>query len=181
MPRSPFIRRRLLARCLLAAAIGSGVPAIAQEAPIKPGLWEVRTRGGPFDAMREQMKQQLQKMPPAQRAEMEKRLGGLAGDGPAKVCLTPEMIRQGQTGEKQPEGCEVKTTWRGRTAISDYQCKNGASGHGEFTYPSAETYSGWMEMKDPRSTERQIPRMEMSGRWLGADCGDVVPHGSSRR
>lgn len=167
--------RRLLPACCLIVAAHLASPAWAQEAPIKPGLWEVQTRGGPFDAMREQMKQQLQKMPPAQRAEMEKRLGGIAGDGPQRVCLTADMIKQGRAGDKQPEGCDVKTTWRGRTAVSDYTCKSGASGHGEFTYPDAESYSGWMEMKDPRAGQRPMPRMEMSGRWLAADCGEVAP------
>ncbi len=171
---------RLLARLFAALStlvLATGA-ASAQEKliPIKLGLWEVTSKSATMDAARVMMQEQMKTMPPEQRAQMENRMGGL-GAGPRKVCVTKDMIEKGLVGESQSKDCDATTTWKGRSSVTDFKCKSGQTGRTEFNYPNPETYSGVVDIKNAERTDRpdRSGKIELAGKWLSADCGDVVP------
>lgn len=145
--------------------------------PIKPGLWEVTSKNPTMDAARARMQEQLKNMPPEQRAQMENRMAGAMGSGPRKVCVTKVMIEKGIAGESQSKDCDSTTTWKGTSSVTEFKCKSGQSGRTEFSYPNPQTYSGVIDMKDAERPDRpdRSGKIELAGKWLSADCGDVAP------
>lgn len=172
-----FGRAALGALMLVSAA---GV-ALAQANVMKPGLWEMKMGGAEMDAARAQMKAQLDKMSPEQRAQMEKMMSqngaAMGADGSVKICHTAQTLQRDGLGKAEP-GCDVRHSTRGALTIMDMTCKNGRTGHGEFTV-TPDSVKGFFEGSDPSHPGKM--RMEQSGRWLGADCGAVKPLGAASK
>lgn len=161
---------RRLACLLLAAAL----PAAANTLPpVKPGLWEMQVRSPELDQMRAQMQAQMAKMPPAQRAQMEAMMGqagvGMGPGGATRVCVTPEMVKQAPMA--MPDKCKGAWQVKGRLVSFEYSCQDGTQGRGETNYSSDTAFSGWVESASPRGKQR----IENTGRWVGADCGNIKP------
>lgn len=119
---------------VLAFAFSMILPAAAGE--IDPGLWEFRNDiqmpGNPGIAaqlaqMREQMRAQLESMPPEQRRMVEQQMQGMSGDaggfltgGPARLCLTKEDTEFDVPGKQGNEDCRYTDfqrkgkVWTGR-------------------------------------------------------------------
>lgn len=170
--------RAVVAAAALAAA---SLPLLAQT--MKPGLWEVRhqvERDATQQARLEQMRKQIESMPPAQRQQMEAMMArqGAASD-PAgggtttRVCVTAEDVaRQGGPVEQRP-GCTYDPQRSGATTRVKYVCTQPPSqGEIEVTTVSPERYT--MAMHGSGAKGHTIA-MRGEGRWLGADCGDVKP------
>jgi hypothetical protein len=178
VPRRGGPRAATCAALLSAAIAAAGIaPGASAQPAMKPGLWEVQVSGPEIDAARRQYQEQLAKMPPERRAQMEKAMGGsiggMMGGRPARVCLTDADLKErGPVGRET--GCKTKNSVRGPVHVVDMQCDDGRTGHGEFTF-TAESYRGYVEMSDPRRPGKR--RVEQEGRWLGTDCGDVRPPG----
>ncbi|MBN9426107.1 MAG: DUF3617 domain-containing protein [Burkholderiales bacterium] len=163
------------ASLLLAAAAALPAAAVAADAlpPVKPGLWEMQVRSPELDQMRAQMQAQMAKMSPAQRAQMEAMMGqagfGVGPGGTTRVCITPEMVKQAPMSV--PDKCKGSWQVKGRLVSFEYTCQDGTQGRGETHYGSDTAFSGWIESASPRGKQR----IENSGRWVAADCGNVKP------
>ena len=165
---------------VLAVFAGAALPgtASAAGAPARPGLWEIESRASQLDAMEAKIRERVAGLPPSRRAEVEADLRarlGPTGPSKQKVCVTPETLRRGAEPERHEGGCVTRTKWSGNTGRIEMACTDGRSGTGEFVYASPERYSGWMEMRNPSNLGASAGRIEMTGRRLGDDCGDIKP------
>ncbi len=168
--------RRIGVASLLAigALLGPGAAAQAQPA-IKPGLWEVQLKNAEMEAAMKQFQQQLAAMPPAQRAQFEKMMadkgGQMSADGKVRVCHTADTLKRGLM--KDEPGCTTRTQWQAAGGTFETVCENGRKGRGDFVF-SGDTYRGTIEATDPKAPGK-VFRMEQTGRWISADCGQVKP------
>ncbi len=169
--------------------------SLGAQAQQKPGLWEISSKmaGGGADAdkiakAQAQMQAQMAAMSPEQRKMMEGVMakngvqmgaGGPGGGMTMKVCLTEDMIKRGQmsTGQAAQHGCTSTMSPRvGNTMKMSYTCTQPpSSGEGTFTFNGPESYTMQMNTRAMRGgTEHQMS-MQATGRWLGADCGNIKP------
>lgn len=188
MPQSPLssmspgasvsLRSRIaLVPILVAAAFVASGPAWAQPRPVEPGLWEMQVHNPELDAARAQMQKQLADMPPAMRKQMEEMLAnqGLAlGDKGVRTCITPEEARRGPDLGVAEKGCTQSLDWSGNVGRYKMKCEDGRQGHGEVTFVSEKSWTGWGEFTDPSMGGKPM-RVDYSGQWLGSDCGKVPP------
>lgn len=177
-------------RILAAAALGACIPfACAQE--LKPGLWESTSEtqvsgNGQMQQQMAQAQQQIANMPPEQRKMMEEmmksrgvtmnvRNGGMS----VRYCLTPEMAARKDIPTQRGD-CKAthQPSGPGRMKVA-FTCSNPpSSGEGEVTFASPEAYRMKMRVNTSVQGRPEKMNLEASGRWLGADCGDVKPYGA---
>src|SRR5690606_6760777 len=170
----PGATLRLLAVAVALAASGT---AFAQPRPVQPGLWEMQVHNPELDAARAQMRKQLADMPPAMRKQMEQMMAnqGLAlGDKGVRACITPEEARRGPDLGVAEKGCTQSLDWSGNVGRYKMKCEDGRQGHGEVTFVSEKSWTGWGEFTDPSMGGKPM-RVDYSGQWLGSDCGKVPP------
>ena len=171
---------------LAAVALAAGT-AFAQP-QMKPGLWEITNKMQSASAQTEQqmaqMQQQMANMPPEQRKMVEEmmakrgiKLGaGGAGGMQVKVCMTKEMVERREMPTNRGECKTTQQTMSGNTMKVAFTCVNPpSSGEGQFTYSSPEAYSMKMTVNTQVQGKPETMNMEGSGKWLGADCGDIKP------
>ena len=180
---------RLLTLAAVAVlGLGGMGNAQAQAQKIRPGLWEnsvtMKSGGGEMDAAMARMQQELARMPPEQRAQMEAMMAqrgmGMAAGKPntVRTCITPEMANR---DELHPGDGRCKSTGHSRSGNMvrfKFACEHergNAEGEGEFTLVSATETKGKMFVNTTRQGQAMRMDMESSSRWLGADCGDVKP------
>lgn len=174
---------RILAATLVAFASTAGAQSL------KPGLWEVthKTTGAnsQVDQQMAQMQKQMAAMPPAQRKQMEEMMarqgaqmpGAAPGGGMSmKMCMTREMAERSEIPAQQGECKTTRQSRSGNTMKMAFTCTNPpSSGEGEYTFSSPESYSMKMAVSTTVHGKAQKMNMEGSGKWLGADCGNVRP------
>lgn len=135
------------------------------------------------DAMAEAQKQ-LENMPPEQRkmlqdmmAKQGVQMGTGAGGGmTVKLCMTQEMVDRNEVSSHQGDCTHTNSPRLGNTMKFAFVCtKPPSSGEGVVTFTSPEAYS--MKMSATTSINGRPEKMDMqnSGRWLGADCGNIKP------
>lgn len=177
---------------IAAAALACGA-AFAQS-QMKPGLWEVTqqmtTGSGQMEQQMAQMQQQMASMPPEQRKRVEQmmaqrgmKMGTAAGHGmTVKVCLTKEMIERNQMPQQQRGDCKTTLQPRvGNTTKMSFTCTNPpSSGEGQYTVTSADAYAMKMKINTQVQGRPETMNMEGTGRWLGANCGDIKPVAPAR-
>ena len=177
----PFV----LAAAALAVASGS---AFAQS-QMKPGLWEVtqkmQTASGQMEQGMAQMQQQMATMPPEQRKMVEEMMaqrgmkmgpGGPGSGMTMKVCMTKEMVERRELPAQRGECKTTQQPTSGKTMKISFTCVNPASsGEGQFTFNSPESYSMKMLVNTTVQGKPETVNMEGTGKWLGADCGDIKP------
>lgn len=175
---------RLLAVATIAVLGASG--AHAQK--IRPGLWEnsvsMKSAGGEIEGAMAQMRDQLARMTPEQRAQVESMMArqgmGMATGKPTTVrtCISPEMASR---DEFHPGDGRCKSTGHsrsGNTVRFKFSCeqeRGKADGEGEFTLVSETETKGKMWVNSMREGKSFRMDMESSSRWLGANCGDIKP------
>ena len=155
---------------------------------LKPGLWEISNKmdNPEINQQMAQMQQQLAAMPPEQRKQMEAMMAqrgmkmgnGAGGVTSMQLCMTKEMVeRNPMLMQQQQSDCKITSQSRsGNVMKMAYSCPNPPStGEGEFTYNGSEGYSSKMTVSSVRNGKPQTMKMEGSGKWLGADCGNVKP------
>jgi hypothetical protein len=176
--------RRPVLAALAAAALA--LPAAAQQ--LKPGLWEMSNHvadssGQLANALAEAQKQMAQ-MPPEQRQVMEQMMAshgvqlssGGGGAMVAKMCLTPEMVKNNELPMSQQGNCTHQ-----RSAISggkmkfSFSCTDPkTSGDGEITFKNDSSYT--MKARVIQGAANgDVMTVDSSARWLGADCGNIKP------
>jgi hypothetical protein len=181
---------RLPLFALLACAAAS-VLAAAPGPTIRPGLWALDNKVSSSDpqiqsAMGE-MQKQLANMSPDQRQSLQQLMdrNGVqlqladGGNIHSSVCVTREMAER-KTFPVQGGACSQDVTpLSGNRFKLTFNCtKPRAHGEGEIRMDSDTGYRGRVQIT---SQERSgTVDMDVSGRWVGADCGGVKPAGSTQ-
>ena len=109
-------------------------------------------------------------------AAMRQKGMDIGGGGPVKMCMSREVLDQGQWQGRQG-GCKTEftsrtaTSWKWRTQCAKPQ----ASGEGEAVFASPEAYTVKSTMKSTVDGHTRTTHTTVSGKWLGADCGSLPP------
>ncbi|MDM5178211.1 DUF3617 domain-containing protein [Massilia sp. DJPM01] len=184
-------RLRLTALALVSAATLSLAPASAATQTMKPGLWENTSKTTSQNAQianaMAEMQKHMKSMTPEQRKEMEKAMGKsgpanftLHDDGSVtvKVCITQKMIDDSSGDHLGPQGgncTHKKGPMVGGTQSFSYSCTNPqTSGEGKISY-QADSYSSTVSMTSSAAGAMGNMTMASTGKYLGANCGNVKP------
>ena len=172
-----------------AVALVAIVPA-AHAQTQAAGLWEhsftIKSDDGKMDAAMAQMQQQLAAMPPEQRAQMEAMMAsrgvkmGAQGSS-AKYCVSMEQAAKPAEPRLSSADCTRQDVSRsGNTIRFKFECSKPqpVKGEGEMTFAGDKAYSGRSNVVTQLRGQPQPMTMEMNGKWLSADCGDIKPFAS---
>jgi hypothetical protein len=172
---------------VIAAATFAAGTACAQS-QMKPGLWEMshtmRSASGQMEQQMAQAQQQMANMPPEQRKMMEEMMakrgvkmgGGGPGSMTVKACVTKEMVERNEMPTQDRGDCKKTVNRSGNTVKMSFTCTNPPStGEGQFTFSSPEAYTMKMVVNTQVQGRPETMNMEGTGKWLGADCGDIKP------
>jgi hypothetical protein len=178
---------RLTACTTLALAAAAG----AQPGPkMAPGLWEhsmtMKSASGDMEAKMAEAQKQMANMPPEQRKMVEQMMaqrgvsmGGAGGKAlTVQACVTPEQAARNEL--PQDRNCTQQSTERsGNTVKFKFTCsgEHKSSGEGEFTLQGDKGYTGRTAVDTVVQGKPEHMDMQLSGKWLGADCGSVKPRG----
>lgn len=163
--------------------------ARADKPPIKPGLWEVTTEGQSLNGkalpdVSAQMAEQLQKMPPDMRKQMEahmksqgvQMMSGGGGKTAVRMCLTRDMLEQDRWQRNDGQCQNTAMNRSGATWSWKFKCTQPpGEGEGKTTFQGSDAYMTELHMTTRQEGHPQRMSMKHRGRWLGADCGDVKP------
>lgn len=178
---------------LLAILVALSGTVWAQGSSMKPGLWEVKQIKQVMDGQdmaaqmasaQAQMQQQLAKMSPEQRKQMEAMMGrqGLpsptAAAGATRICISPAMAAMDKP-MVDPEGrCEpAKVSRSGNKTSFEFNCKvqgRATVGKGESTH-SGDTVTTRMDMTTTDASGRHTMQSESQMKYLGPDCQGIKP------
>ncbi|MCE3602954.1 DUF3617 domain-containing protein [Massilia sp. P8910] len=184
-------RLRLTALAIVSAATMALAPASAATQTMKPGLWENTSKSTSQNAeiakAMAEMQKHMKSMTPAQRKEMENAMGKsgpanftLHDDGSVtmKMCITQKMIDDSAGNYVGPQSgncTHKKGPMVGGTQSFSYTCTNPpSSGEGKISY-QADSYSSTMTMTSSAAGAMGNMTMASTGKYLGANCGDVKP------
>ena len=168
----------LVALVLCSASLGT---AVAASLDAKPGLWE-RTVVMLSELVPTGPKPDLSKLAPEQRKKLEQVMSGSATTSRrtrvTQECVTPVMLQKWSTvmGDASSAKCErkveVENSKRFKVALS---CDGGrTTGDIDFT-ASGEGFKGSVTLKSREAEFDRIVTQQISSKWLGSDCGSVVP------
>lgn len=178
--------RKLLGSSLLilapAAVLAVDMP------PMKPGLWEVtpesqKLNGKPLPDMSAQLAEQMKRMPPEMRTQMEAQMKAKGiqmapgGNGMAvRMCITRDMLSQNRWQKMDGHCQNTALKQSGMTWSWKFTCTEPPSeGEGSTTFQSGEAYTSDMQMRTTRNGQAQTMTMKHRAKWLGADCGGLKP------
>ena len=187
------MRTLIFAGALAGVAANSATAADLRPLDAKIGLWETTTttemEGMPaMPAMPQIPKETLDKMPPAQRAQLEAAMKGRANLGAprtttSKSCTTKESLNRG-FGMPENRGVDCK-----RDVISSsssgiqlhMQCTPTGGGPTStsdvtMTRIDGEHVKGTMVSKTDVQGKPMTIKMNFASKWIAADCGDVKPY-----
>lgn len=169
---------------LTSALVVSALPAQALD--ILPGLWEFESRGVvaggmPLPDMQE-IRAQMQKLPPERRQAMEDMLtrqGVEMGDKGVRACLSEEQVKsQALPFQDDRPGCNQEVTersdqlWKFRFHCPDSQ------GEGETRFVSDREFTTVVNIVT--AGKSGVTHMESHARWVGSDCGGLKPGQGAR-
>ena len=173
---------------VLLVALGccaAALPASAQT--LKPGLWELQHKAGAnpdIDKAMADMREQMAQMPPEQRKQMEAMMASRgmqmtpdAGGGMAmRMCLTREMVERNEITDKRGDCTTTQQQRSGNTLRMAFSCTNPPSkGETQVTFSGPEAYSSRTTVTTTTDGKPETMTVEGTGKWLGADCGNVKP------
>ena len=94
-----------------------------------------------------------------------------------KVCVTKEEAAKPPEARMNAGNCTQKDMQRsGNTMKFKYECTQPPStGEGEMSFVSDKAYTGKTSVTSQVAGRPQQMNMEMQGKWLASDCGDVKP------
>jgi hypothetical protein len=190
---APLVIRPVLhlAPRLLAAATLALLATGAQAQKIRPGLWEntvsMKSSGGQAEAAMARMQEQLARMPPEQRAQVEAMMAR-QGVGPTgkpdavRTCISPEMAARDEFNPGDSRCRATGHTRSGNTVRFKFACQRegtSSEGEGEFTLVSDTETRGRMSVVTLRQGQSMRMDMDSQSRWLGKDCGELKPLGGA--
>jgi hypothetical protein len=174
---------------LLAALAASALPAAAQT--IKPGLWDLSSQfSSPDKQVQSAMnsaQQYMQNMSPQQRAQMEQMLRqngvqldiGSGGAMRTKICMTREMAERKEFPVQQGDCTQKFTQQSGGKGTIAFSCtKPKVSGQGELVMVNDTSYRAHMRVTSEQAGRSQVVDTDVTGTWVGADCGSLKPTGA---
>jgi hypothetical protein len=173
----------LAGACALACL---ALPAGAQT--MKPGLWElsnkVSSQDGQMQSAMAMMQKQLANMAPEQRQAMQQMLErngvqmniGAGGALTTRMCMTKEMIQRKEFPVAEGD-CKQQVTQQSASKMKiAFSCtRPPTSGEGELTLDSDTSYRAKMHIKGTQGGQQQDVDMDVTGKWLNADCGKLRP------
>jgi hypothetical protein len=159
---------------------------------IKPGLWENTTThqmsGVAMPNMPHVTPEQLAKLPPAQRAQVEAMMKGSGGSpqtDTTKVCITREQLSKPifDAGDK---GCSYNLTSSSSSSqVIHVECTRGntkTAGDLTFKRSDSEHLTGDMLMKTTGDSstagsvgQNMTIKLTFANKFLSSDCGNVKP------
>ena len=175
-----------LAPILVLAGACAALPAGAQT--MKPGLWSLSNQMTSNDPQLAQamsaMQQHMANMSPEQRQQMQKMMQqngmqldiGAGGAVQTKMCMTREMAERKEFPVQQGDCKQTFTqqsSTRGHIAFSCTKPK--VSGEGDVTADSDTSYRAHMKIKSEEQGRDQVVDMDVTGKWLSANCGTIRP------
>jgi hypothetical protein len=127
-------------------------------------------------------------MTPAQRKAMDDMMAkhggpkmamGADGTMTVKLCLTKKMIDDANgayMGQQSPTCSHKKGPVTGNTMSFSYACTEPPmTGEGKVVFQGDTNYNSTMSMTSSAGGKKETMNVTASGKWLGADCGDVKP------
>ncbi len=175
-----------LALALLAAAAGNAAQAQSRMAP---GLWEqtvtTKMQDSQMDARMAEAQARLASLPPEQRKMVEAQMQAHGMQmGPhgttIRTCVTKEQAERDPQPPAESRCTREKLDHTGNTWKYKFTCtgENGrppTSGEGTFTMTSSTSYTGVTSVEMPVQGKPTKVDSQVTGKWLGADCGSVQP------
>ena len=180
------VRHTVSAIISLAALIA--MPASAQN--LRPGLWELNNKldaqSGPLAQQLSALQKQMENMPPEQRQLVEGMISKHAGvtlptmkDGGmlVKVCVTKEMVAQGQLPMQQTGNCNhQRSPLAGKDVKFSFTCTNpDSSGEGKATFTSDSAFTMNLNVRANLNGNKESTSVSGRAAWVGADCGTTRP------
>ena len=176
---------------LVAAALACA--SFAAAAQMAPGLWEHNIQmkpaaGGETDGKMAEMQAQMASMPPEQRKMVEQMMASrgvaMSGQGmTVKACITKEEAERKTVPQMGRGECTLDVVSRTASSVKvKWQCagKEPSSGEGEMNFTSDKAYTGKSVVHTTRGGKTETMNTQQSGKWLGADCGDIKPRSPTR-
>ena len=177
---------KILAPILVLACACAALPAGAQI--MKPGLWSLSNRMTSNDPQLAQamsaMQQHMANMSPEQREQMQKMMQqngmqldiGAGGAMQTKLCMTREMAERKEFPVQQGDCKQTFTQQSSTRGHIAFTCtKPKVSGEGDVTADSDTSYRAHMKIKSEEEGRNQVVDMDVTGKWLSADCGNIRP------
>ena len=173
--------RFLITACALAFAAHGA--AAQTPSPMKAGLWQVhierQENGQDMPDPSERMRERMKTMTPEQRQrieEMMKKQGVAPGaGGVTKLCYSQKMVERGDWSDQS----SCKTAYSSRTATSwkwHSSCPAaGYEGDGEASFSDPEHFTVTSSGVSTIEGKERTTKFTRTGKWLGADCGDLKP------
>ena len=175
-----------IAPVLLLACACAALPAGAQT--MKPGLWSLSNTMTSSDPQVSQamsaMQQHMASMSPEQRQQMQKMMQqhgvqldvGAGGALQTKLCMTREMAERKEFPVQQGDCKQTFTqqsATRGHIAFTCTTPK--VSGEGDMVADSDTSYRAHMKIRSQEQGRNETVDMDVTGKWLSADCGTIRP------
>jgi hypothetical protein len=170
--------------------------AVADNLNIKPGLWETtsssQSQGTP--AISPEQQAQMEKMRASMSPEMRARIEAAqkkANSGAPHVhksCVTKEDLNKPMNfGEGKDDGKCTKTVLKSTSSVQEIRvdCTGGdrynSTGMIRIAATNSENWSGTLEttLTPVGKGAPMTVKTNVTGKWLGSDCGDVKPHSQS--
>ena len=151
-----------------------------------PGLWEhtvnMKSQDGQMERAMAEMQKQMAAMPPEQRKQVEAAMasrGVKMGENgtTAKVCISKEQAARAAEPHMNGNCTNSDVQRSGKTVKFKFECTapRASSGEGEWTFVSDKSYTGKVTTTSTIAGKPQQMTIDMGGKWLSADCGDVKP------
>lgn len=150
---------------------------------LKSGLWELHAKmsaDGKVNDANARLEKMFAGMPPEKRKMMQEMMAkhgvGVGQNGAHRFCFSDAMIRQPESLAGSSEAAKdcsskvVKST--GSSVELEFRCQSGRSGKASWTASNKESFTSVVEMK---SKEGKTSRIEQTGKFVSANCGDVKP------
>lgn len=175
------------AAALLCLALGTPAAWAQGTQKINPGLWEhgfsMKSESGRMEKAMKEAQAAMASMPPEQRKMMEQMMAqqgvafGAMGNT-VRVCVTKEEAERDEPPQAQ-EGCTQQHKRSGNVWQVSFRCPGPppSSGEGQVTLVSPAAYTGSFKLLTDVDGKPERMTMSMSGKWLGADCGNIKPAG----
>ena len=177
------LRLSLLASCVLAASVVVA-HAVSISLHMSTGLWETTSlvKMSGINAMGNLTPEQMANMPPAARAQMEAVMARMNGThkNTQKSCVTEKDLQNPFKPNMGDRGMTCTYTVVTATPTEEkihLTCTGERSAEGDFHFvmDSATTMHGHMELVSTQDGHSMTFTNDMTGRWLGSNCGDVKP------
>lgn len=177
------LRLSLLASCALAASVAAA-SAVSISLHMSTGLWETTsavTMSG-MEAAANLTPEQMANMPPAARAQMQAMMASMNGvhKNTQKSCITQKELDHPFKTNMSDPNMTCTDTVVSATPVDEkihVTCTGARTADGtfHFTMDSPTTMHGHMELVSTAHGHAVTFKNDMTGRWLGSDCGDVKP------